>query len=73
MKDTMGASDDLVRALWQAIERAGDVERELRATADELAGWRDIAQAAITALDRQLTRHREDDAALTVTSKGDPC
>ena len=40
MKDTMGASDDLVRALWQAIERAGDVERELRATADELAGWR---------------------------------
>jgi len=69
----MGASDDLVRALWQAIERAGDVERELRATADELAGWRDIAQAAITALDRQLTRHREDDAALTVTSKGDPC
>jgi hypothetical protein len=66
----MTASDDLLRALWAAIEHASNVERELRRTADELAGWRDIAQAAITALDREIARHREEDA---VTSKGEPC
>jgi hypothetical protein len=71
---TVPTSDDLLTALWTAIERAGAVERELRRTADELAGWRDIAQAAITALDRELARHQENEAALTVTStKGDPC
>jgi hypothetical protein len=69
----MPTSDDLLTALWTAIERAGEVEGELRRTADELAGWRDIAQAAITALDRELARQREDEAALTVTSQGEPC
>ena len=69
----MPTSDDLLMALWHAIERAGEVEGELRRTADELAGWRDIAQAAITALDRELARRREEDVAPTATAKGEPC
>jgi len=66
----LATSDDLLSVLWHAIERAGDVERELRTTADELAAWRDIGQAAITALDREIARRREEEA---VTSKGEPC
>ena len=47
------ASDELLRALWAAVERAGAVERELRTTADELAGWRAVTAAAVRALDRE--------------------
>jgi hypothetical protein len=59
----MPASDDLLAALWQVIERVAELERELRTTADELAGWREVAQAACTALDRQIAQAREADGA----------
>jgi hypothetical protein len=58
----MPPTDRLLRDLWRAIEHAGDVERELRATADQLAGWRDVAQAAIAALDREIARSSENKA-----------
>jgi hypothetical protein len=41
------------------------VERELRATADQLAGWREVARAAIEALDREIARSRDEDPART--------
>jgi hypothetical protein len=53
------ASDELLRALWAAVERAGAVERELRATADELVGWREVTAAAVRALDREIARRRD--------------
>jgi len=62
----MPPTDRLLRDLWRAIEHAGDVERELRATADQLAGWREVAQAAIAALHREIGRSREADAARTI-------
>lgn len=58
----MPPTDRLLRDLWRAIEHAGDVERELRATAEALASWQQIAQAAIAALDGELARRREADA-----------
>ena len=61
----MPASDDLLSTLWSAIEHAGAVERELRTTADELAAWREVAQAAIAALDREITRRREEEREIT--------
>jgi hypothetical protein len=61
----MPASEDLLRARWHAVERAGDVERELRATADELAGWREVTAAAVRALDREIARRWETDVART--------
>ena len=61
----MPATDPLLRDLWRAIEHAGDVERELRATADELAAWREVARAAVRALDGELARRREEDAGRT--------
>jgi hypothetical protein len=71
----MPASDDLLRALWQAIERAGDLERELQRTAESLAGWRDVAEAAVRALDREIARRREADAGARTIRVGDgePC
>lgn len=62
----MTTSDDLLTALWRAIDRAGEVERELRTTADELAAWRHIAQTACAALDRELARSRTEDDARTI-------
>jgi hypothetical protein len=61
----MPPTDRLLRDLWRAIEHAGDVERELRATADQLAGWREVAQAAIAALDREIARSRDEDPTRT--------
>lgn len=62
----MPPTDRLLRDIWRAIEHAGDVERELRATADQLAGWREVAQAAIAALDREIARSRDEDPARTI-------
>lgn len=61
----MSASDasDLLRDLWRAVERAGELERELRATADEVAAWRDIAQAALRALDNEIARRESKETA----------
>lgn len=59
-------SDDLLTALWDAIECAGDVERELRVALEELAAWRQVAEAAVTALDRELARRRAEDATRTI-------
>jgi hypothetical protein len=50
---------DLLEALWRAIGHAGDVERQVRAMAAELAAWQNVARAAITALDTECARHRE--------------
>ena len=52
-------TDDLLRALWQAVERAGDLECELRTMAEALAGWRQVAQAACAVLDGEFARRRE--------------
>ena len=60
------ASDELLHALWAAVEHASAVERELRAQAEALAGWREVAQAAITALDREIARTSDKDASRTV-------
>jgi hypothetical protein len=62
----MPATDDLLRDLWRAVERAGAVEQELRTTADELAAWREVAQAAVRALDREIARRQEEEAARTI-------
>jgi hypothetical protein len=61
----MPASDatDLLRDLWRAVERAGALERELRTTADEVAAWREIAQAALRALDTEIARRESKEAA----------
>jgi hypothetical protein len=61
----MPANDatDLLRDLWRAVERAGELERELRTTADELAAWREVAQAALRALDQEIARRESKEAA----------
>jgi hypothetical protein len=62
----MPPTDRLLRDLWRAIEHAGDVERELRVTAEVLASWQQIARAALAALDEQITRRRDEAARTTV-------
>ena len=65
---------DLLATLWQAIERAGDLERELRTTAEALAGWRQVAQAACAVLDREYAyRRTQMPAERSHTGKGEPC
>ena len=61
----MPASDatDLLRDLWRAVERAGELERELRTTADEVAAWRSVAGAAVRALNREIARRESKEAA----------
>jgi phage shock protein A len=61
----MPASDDLLHSIWAVLEHASRLERELRSTADEVAAWREVAQAALRALDREIARHREEDATRT--------
>jgi hypothetical protein len=53
---------DLLSDLWRVAERAGELERELRTTADEVAAWRDIAQAAIRALGNEIARRESKEA-----------
>lgn len=65
----MAATDRLLRDLWRAVQHAGDVERELRATAEALASWQQIARAALAALDEQITRRRGDEAARTTVGE----
>lgn len=61
------ATDDLLSALWHAIDRAAAVERELRVASEELAAWRGIAEAAMLALDREITRRNaEPDSTPTI-------
>jgi hypothetical protein len=50
----MSANDDLLNALWQAIERAAQVEAELQVMAEQLTAWRAMAEAAMQALDREI-------------------
>lgn len=50
----MAASDELIAALWQAIDRAAQVEAELQVMAEQLTGWRAMAEAAMQALDREI-------------------
>lgn len=64
---------DLLATLWQAIERAGDLERELRTTAEALAGWRQVAQAACAVLDREYADRRTQMLERSHSGKGDPC
>ena len=66
----MPPSDDLLRTLWQAIEHAGDLERELRTTAEALAAWQQIARAALAALDREIRDAREKDSARQIGTGG---
>ena len=61
----MPATDPLLRDLWRAIEHAGHLEQQLHATAEGLAAWRHIAQAACVALDREIARKRDEDVART--------
>jgi hypothetical protein len=61
------ASDDLLSALWHAIDRAAAVERELHVASQELAAWREVAEAAVRALDQEITRRNaERDATRTI-------
>jgi len=57
--------NDLLTSLWEAVERAGEMEQRLRALSDELAGWRAVTAAAVRALDREFARRREEDATRT--------
>lgn len=57
----MPATDDLLRDLWRAVEHAGHLEQQLRTSADEVAAWREVAQAAITALDRECAHRLEEE------------
>ena len=54
------ATDDLLSALWHAIDRAAAVERELRVASEELAAWREVAEAAVRALDQEITRRNAE-------------
>ena len=64
---------ELLATLWQAIERAGDLERELRTTAEALAGWRQVAQAACAVLDREYAdRRTQMPPERSHSGKGDP-
>jgi hypothetical protein len=55
-------ANDLLRALWQAVERAGELEGELRRMADELAGQREVTRAALRALDVEIRSRKDADA-----------
>lgn len=54
------ATNDLTSALWHAIDRAAAVESELRVASEEVAAWREIAAAALRALDQEITRRNAD-------------
>jgi hypothetical protein len=61
------ASEDLLSALWHATDRAAAVEHELQVASEELAAWRAIAEAAMRALDREITRRNaEPNTAATI-------
>jgi hypothetical protein len=53
---------NLLGALFEAIEHAGHLEKELHRTAEAVATWKHIAETALRALDQEMTRRREEAA-----------
>lgn len=60
------SSDDLLSALWACVERAGDLEEQLRHAADEVAAWQAVARASIAALEEMARRREEDETRTTI-------
>jgi hypothetical protein len=67
-------ASDLLGTLFEAIEQTARLERDLRTTAEALAGWRQVAQAACAVLDREYAdRRTQMPPEQSHSGKGDPC
>ena len=59
---------DLLDSLWKCVERAADLEEQLRHAADEVAAWQAVARAGMILEVEDVSKHFGALAALTKVS-----